>query len=190
MANASPSDQLYKPGGVIVLATHSVTWAAAFECEASAVLDALSDLSFELHHIGSTAIPRIVAKPVIDMLGIVPAVEALDARAHRLAALGYESLGEFGITGRRYFRKNAADGVRTHQLHAFAEGSPEIQRHLDFRDYLRAFPTEAAAYAELKQGLADRCGSDMRAYSDGKTEFIRAVERRAAAWRQRSERVS
>ena len=122
MANASPSDQLYKPGGVIVLATHSVTWAAAFECEASAVLDALSDLSFELHHIGSTAIPRIVAKPVIDMLGIVPAVEALDARAHRLAALGYESLGEFGITGRRYFRKNAADGVRTHQLHAFAEG--------------------------------------------------------------------
>jgi GrpB-like predicted nucleotidyltransferase (UPF0157 family) len=186
MGDASSSEQRYKPGGVIVLAPYCATWAAAFECEAAAVLDALSDLSIELHHIGSTAIPGLVAKPVIDMLGIVPAVEALDVRAHRLAVLGYEALGEFGIPGRRYFRKNAPDGVRTHQLHAFAVGSPEIQRHLDFRDYLRGFPTEAAAYAALKQGLAGRCGSDMHAYSDGKAAFIRAVERRAAVWRQRT----
>jgi GrpB-like predicted nucleotidyltransferase (UPF0157 family) len=150
----------------------------------------LSDLPIELHHIGSTAIPGIAAKPVIDMLGIVPAVEALDAGAHRLAVLGYEALGEFGIPGRRYFRKNGPDGVRTHQLHAFAVGSPDIQRHLDFRDYLRAFATEAAAYAALKQSLAERCGSDMDAYSDGKTEFIQAVERRAAAWRERTEGAS
>jgi GrpB-like predicted nucleotidyltransferase (UPF0157 family) len=179
----------YKPGGVIVLAPHSATWAAAFEAEASALLAALSDLSIELHHIGSTAIPGIVAKPVIDMLGIVPALEALDVRAHRLAGLGYEALGEFGIAGRRYFRKNAPDGVRTHQLHAFVVGSPEIQRHLDFRDYLRAFPAEAAAYATLKQELAGRCGGDMHAYGDGKTEFIRGVERRAAAWRQGGRRA-
>jgi GrpB-like predicted nucleotidyltransferase (UPF0157 family) len=125
-----------------------------------------------------------VAKPVIDMLGIVTALEELDARAHRLGALGYEALGEYGIAGRRYFRKNAPDGTRTHQLHTFALGSPEIQRHLDFRDYLRAFPEEAAAYAALKQQLVARCGSDMDAYSNGKTDFIRAVERRAAQWRQ------
>jgi GrpB-like predicted nucleotidyltransferase (UPF0157 family) len=141
------------------------------------------DLPIELHHIGSTAIPGIVAKPVIDMLGIVPALDALDERAHRLAALGYEALGEFGIPGRRYFRKNAPDGVRTHQLHAFAPDSPEIERHLDFRNYLRAFPDEAAAYAALKQGLAESCDSDMDAYSNGKTQFIRAIERRAAQWR-------
>ena len=180
------SEQRYKPGGVIVLAPHSPTWAAAFEREAAAILGALSDLPFELHHIGSTAVPGIVAKPVIDMLGIVPALDALDVRADRLAALGYEALGEFGIFGRRYFRKDGPDRVRTHQLHAFAVGSPEIQRHLDFRDYLRTFPAEAAAYAALKRDLAGRCGSDMRAYSDGKTEFIRAAERRAAEWRQRT----
>lgn len=173
-----------------MLAPPNATWAAAFACEASAVSDALSDLPIEVHHIGSTAIPGIVAKPVIDMLGVVPAVEELDARAHRLAVLGYEALGEFGIPSRRYFRKNAPDDARTHQLHAFAMGSPEIQRHLDFRDYLRAFPADAAAYAALKQGLAGRCGNDMHAYSDGKTEFIRAVERRAAAWRWRTERAS
>ena len=166
-----------------MLAPHSPAWAAAFECEATAILESLSDLSIALHHIGSTAIPEIVAKPVIDMLGVVAAVEALDARTHRLAVLGYEALGEFGIPGRRYFRKDAPDGVRTHQLHVFAEGSPDVQRHLDFRDYLRAFPSEAAEYGELKQGLAERCGGDMAAYGDGKTEFIRAVERRAAAWR-------
>jgi GrpB-like predicted nucleotidyltransferase (UPF0157 family) len=190
MGDASSSERRYKPGEVIVLTPHSAAWAAAFEREASAVLDALSDLSIELHHIGSTAIPGIVAKPVIDMLGIVPAVEALDVRAHRLAVLGYEALGEFGIPGRRYFRKDAPDGVRTHQLHSFAAGSPDIQRHLDFRDYLRAFPTEAAAYSALKQGLAGRWGSDMHAYSEGKAEFIRAVERRAAAWRQRTDGAS
>ena len=173
---------------MIVLAAHSTAWAEAFAREASAISNALSGLSIELHHIGSTAIPGIVAKPVIDMLGIVPAVEELDARAPRLAALGYEVMGEFGIPGRRYFRKNAQDGVRTHQLHAFGVGSPEIQRHLDFRDYLRAFPAEARAYAALKQELAKLCGSDA-AYSDGKTEFIRAVERRAATWRQRTERA-
>ena len=177
-------ERRYKPGQAIVLAAYSATWAAAFEREASAIREALRGLSIELHHIGSTAIPGIVAKPVIDMLGIVPALEPLDARARRLAALGYEALGEFGIAGRRYFRKNAPDGTRTHQLHAFADGAPEIQCHLDFRDYLRAFPREAAAYAALKQELAVRCGTDMRAYSDGKTEFIRTVEGRAAAWRQ------
>ena len=189
MRDNSRSERRYEPGRVIVLAPHSAGWATAFEHEASAIVGALSDLSIALHHIGSTAIPGIVAKPVIDMLGIVPAVEALDERAHRLAELGYEALGEYGIPGRRYFRKNAPDGARTHQLHVFSAESPEIQRHLDFRDYLRAFPAEAAAYAALKLGLAERCGSDMRAYSDGKTEFILAVDRRAAAWRGRAERA-
>jgi len=183
MTDASSSG--YTAGGIIVLAPHSVAWAEAFEREASAIVESLSDLPIELHHIGSTAIPGIVAKPVIDMLGVVPSVEVLDTRAHPLAELGYEALGEYGIPGRRYFRKNAPDGVRTHQLHVFAVGSREIQRHLDFRDYLRAFPAEAGVYAVLKQDLAERCRSDMRAYSDGKTEFIRAVEERAAAWRQR-----
>lgn len=173
---------------MIVLAPHDTAWAAAFEREAAAILDALSDLPIELHHIGSTAVPGIVAKPVIDMLGIVPALEPLDVRADRLAALGYEVLGEFGIPGRRYFRKDAPDGARTHQLHTFAEGSGEIQRHLDFRDYLRAFPEQAAAYATLKRDLAERCGNDMRAYVDGKSDFVREIERRAAAWRPRTAR--
>jgi GrpB-like predicted nucleotidyltransferase (UPF0157 family) len=170
---------------MIVLAPHDPRWAVAFEREASALRTALSDLAFDVHHIGSTAIPGIVAKPVLDMLGIVPAVEAMDAHASRLAALGYEALGEYGIPGRRYFRKDAPDGTRTHQLHVFSRGSAEIQRHLDFRDYLRAFPAAAAAYAELKRELAAQCRGDSAVYTDGKSSFVRDIERRAAEWRQR-----
>lgn len=188
MVDAPAFGPRYKPGGAIVLAPHSAAWADAFESEAAAIAGTWSDLHIELHHIGSTAVPDIVAKPVIDMLAVVPALEALDARAHRLVALGYEALGEFGIRGRRYFRKTSADGIRTHQLHAFAAGSPEVQRHLDFRDYLRACPAAAAAYAALKQDLARRCGGDTRAYTDGKTAFVDAVEQRAAAWRLRADR--
>lgn len=188
VSHTPSSQRQYRPGAVIVLAPHNATWASAYESEAWAISNALSELSIELHHIGSTAIPGLVAKPVIDMLGVVSSVEELDAHAHLLIALGYEGLGEYGIPGRRYFRKNAPDGARTHHLHAFAAGAPEIHRHLDFRDYLRAFPIEAAAYAALKQSLVESCGSDMTAYSEGKTEFIRAVERRAAAWRDPGER--
>jgi GrpB-like predicted nucleotidyltransferase (UPF0157 family) len=177
------------PSGMIVLVPHNEAWAAAFEAESSAILRLMADLPIQLHHIGSTAIPGIVAKPVIDMLGVVRSVGELDARAHDLTTLGYEALGEFGIPGRRYFRKNARDGARSHQLHAFATGSPEIDRHLDFRDYLRAFPREAEGYAALKQRLAVSCGSDMTAYSEGKTELIRGVEQRAATWR-RPDRVT
>ena len=173
---------------MIVLAPHNPAWAAAFEREAAAIRDALSDLPMALHHIGSTAIPGIVAKPVIDMLGGVPALDVLDVRADRLVALGSEALGEFGLPGRRYFRKDAPDGTRTHQLHVFVNGSPEVQRHLDFRDYLRAFSAKAVEYATLKQELAARYGGDMKAYSNGKSDFVREVERDAAAWRLRTAR--
>jgi GrpB-like predicted nucleotidyltransferase (UPF0157 family) len=168
----------------IVLAPYNAEWTEAFARESSVIAAALPGVAIALHHIGSTAVPGLLAKPVIDMLGVLPAVEAMDEQVGHLAALGYEALGEYGIAGRRYFRKDSRDGVRTHQLHCYSLGATEMQRHLDFRDYLRAFPAEAAAYAALKQRLAERHAGDMRAYSDGKTAFVRAVEAKAAAWRR------
>ena len=182
MSDPSPPQARHRPGGAIVLAPYDASWPMAFERESSTIQRALSDTAITLHHIGSTSIPGITAKPVIDILGVVPAIGDIDAREHQLAAIGYEALGEFGIQGRRYFRKTALDGARTHHLHVFAAGSAAIDRHLDFRDYLRAFPAEASAYAELKQKLAAQfTGED---YSDGKSEFIRAMEQRAVAWRE------
>ena len=178
-------DSRHRPADAIILAPYDARWPAAFNYEASRIRSALSGVPIVLHHIGSTAIPGIVAKPVIDLLGVVPAVADLDRHEHQLASIGYEAKGEYGIPGRRYFQKAAPDGPRTHHLHVFATGSPEIHRHLDFRDYLRAFPEEAIAYATLKQDLATRVSSRDE-YSDGKTEFIRTIEQRAAAWREES----
>lgn len=170
-------------GGRVVLADHDPRWAVRFSDEASLISTALGGVVIELHHIGSTAIPEIAAKPVIDMLAVVSSLEALDRASSSLESLGYESKGEFGIPGRRYFRKDFPSGIRTHQLHAFATGSAEIERHLNFRDYLRAHPAEARAYEALKVSLAAQSASDARAYTDDKTAFIREIERRAAAWR-------
>jgi GrpB-like predicted nucleotidyltransferase (UPF0157 family) len=170
----------------IVLAGHDPRWATQFADEALLIGAALHGVMIELHHIGSTAIPGIAAKPVIDMLAVVTSLEALDRTSSSLESLGYESKGEFGMPGRRYFRKDSASGIRTHQLHAFATGSAEIERHLSFRDYLRAHPAEARAYETLKVSLAAQSSDDARAYTEGKTAFIHEVERRAAEWRRGS----
>jgi GrpB-like predicted nucleotidyltransferase (UPF0157 family) len=183
---------------IIVVVPHDPSWADEFDRSSRAVAEALGGRDdgavsagaasvVEIHHIGSTAIPGIYAKPVIDMLAVVAdnadGVARLDACNARMAQLGYEAMGEFGIPGRRYFRRDdPATGVRTHQVHAFARGSPDVERHLAFRDYLRVHPADAAAYCALKRRLtATPIGVD--AYCDGKDAFIKDVERRALAWR-------
>lgn len=175
------------PSTEIVLAEPDPGWSEAFTVEAERIRPAFGALLIALHHIGSTAVPGLRAKPVIDILAVVTSVQALDAQADRFEALGYEVMGEFGLPGRRYFRREDSRGVRTHQVHAYArESSIEIERHLDFRDYIREHPETARAYADLKQRLAAGCRGDMRRYSDGKTAFIREIEQRAALWKSTS----
>ncbi|HEX6806479.1 MAG TPA: GrpB family protein [Gemmatimonadaceae bacterium] len=173
---------------MIVLVPYDPRWPDAFAREAAQLAQSLGDVPLELHHMGSTAVPGILAKPVIDMLLIVPQVEALDARGAAFASVGYEAMGEFGIVGRRYFRKDDHTGRRTHQVHAFSAGSLDIVRHLDFRDYVRAHSDVRDAYAALKQRLAAECVDDMQCYSEGKTSFIRDIERRAAIWKSAGQR--
>jgi len=176
------------PNAKIVLADPDPEWAYAFTREAERIRPAFGALLVALHHIGSTAVPGLRAKPVIDMLAVVSDVHVLDARTELFVALGYEVMGEFGLPGRRYFRRDDPHGIRMNQVHAYAaESSREIQRHLDFRDYMREHPESARAYANLKQLLADECHGDMVCYSDGKTAFIREIEQRAALWKRNSD---
>lgn len=169
----------------IVLAEHDPGWADAFTREAERVRPVFGERLVALHHIGSTAVPGLPAKPVIDMLAVVSSVHALDTQAGQFEALGYEVMGEFGLPGRRYLRRDDPRGVRTHQIHAYAqESSSEIERHLNFRDYMREHREAARAYAKLKRLLANDCRGDMGCYSDGKTAFIREAEQRAALWKR------
>ena len=122
------------------MVAHDPAWKGAFEAEAGQIAQALGDMTVELHHIGSTAIPGIYAKAVIDILLVVDNILQLDERATAIEQLGYEGMGEYGIPGRRYFRKSNSSGIRTHQIHSFQTDSAEIERHLAFRDYMIAHP--------------------------------------------------
>lgn len=162
---------------------HDPRWREAFEAEAERVADALGGNVAAVHHVGSTAIPGIYAKPVIDLLIEVRDITEVDGRSSSMESLGYEVLGEYGIRGRRYFRKDDREGIRTHNAHAFEAGSAEAERHLAFRDYMIAHPADARRYSELKRKLADEHPQSFDGYMDGKDDFIKEIDRRAALWR-------
>lgn len=161
---------------------HNPDWKLQYAFEADQITRALQGLAVTLHHIGSTAIPDISAKPIIDILMEVDDLAALDSRRSAMEQLGYEAMGEFGIPGRRYFRKNDAADVRTHQVHAFRAGSADITRHLAFRDYMIAHPGAARSYSTLKESLALKYPDDFEAYMGGKDAFIQEHEAKAIAW--------
>lgn len=170
----------------IIVIAHDPTWKIAFAEESARIRDALPDCELEVYHIGSTAIPSICAKPIIDMLLVVQDLVLLDTRVASMLALGYEAKGEFGIEGRRYFRKNAPSGVRTHHVHAFERGSAGERRHLAFRDYMISHPGFAQEYGALKQRLAANFPNSMEDYMNGKSAFIKYHETLALAWLTRS----
>ena len=166
----------------LLVVPHSHAWHVAFRNEADTIMHALGKTAVDLQHIGSTAIRNIAAKPIIDMLLFVRDLDELDGKTDALEAMKYEAKGEFGIVGRRYFRKDDAQGVRTHHLHAFRSGDPEGVRHIAFRDYMNAHPDCASAYGQLKLTLAARHANDAEAYMDGKYAFVKEHERKALAW--------
>lgn len=170
------------PHSRIAVVPYDPCWPLDFERAAGEVITALAPNLLAIHHIGSTSIPGIHAKPVIDILAVVADLRAVDERADAMRVLGYQVMGEFGIAGRRYFRRDDLSGRRTHQIHAFAEGSPHVRRHVAFRDYLRTHPEAARQYGELKRRLAEAHPHNMDAYIDGKDRFIKEIEARAIEW--------
>src|SRR2546421_7687601 len=135
---------------------HDPRWRDAFEAEAKYIAAALGENVVAIHHIGSTAIPNIFAKPVIDLLVEVRDITEVDGQSSAMESLGYEVMGEYGIPGRRYFRKDNQEGIRTHNIHAFEAGSAEGERHLAFPDYMIAPPVDAQRYSELNRELAEK----------------------------------
>lgn len=163
---------------------HNANWHSAFEDESQQVAVALGKNLVAIYHIGSTAIATIHAKPIIDMLIAVEDITEVDQRNASMQALGYEVMGEFGIAGRRFFRKDNQVGIRTHHIHTFEVGSTQINRHLAFRDYMRSHPEDAQRYSELKQSLAKQYPDNIEGYMDGKSEFIKEIDKKAQLWHE------
>ena len=155
-------------------------WIKMFEEESERLRSVLTEGLIEIHHIGSTSVPFLAAKPIIDIMPEVSSVELLDQFDDEIKELGYIPKGEFGIEGRRFYLKGLVD--RTHHIHAFASGSVGAIRHLALRDYLRIHNAEAAVYAKLKLKLAEQYPSDNDGYCAGKFEFVQKLEQRAMEW--------
>lgn len=163
----------------VTVAPHDPAWQEKFEREAAVIRRALGSAIVAVHHIGSTAISGIHAKPIIDVLVEATSLSAIDMAAERLVAEGFEAMGEYGIAGRRYFRRNDAAGRRRCHVHAFVVGHGAARRHLVFRDHLQQNPDTAAAYSALKRDLAKRYAGDSKRYAKGKEGFIEDAIRAA-----------
>ena len=144
---------------------------------------ALGSVLVTVHHIGSTSIPGIMAKPIVDLIPVVTGLDTLDQHMQLVKSIGYECLGEFGLPGRRYCRRNdLVTGKRAYQLHCYANGSLEIDRHLAFASYLRAHPAIAKEYEAEKIRAAELHPDDTYKYSDAKNDWIKRIEKDALGW--------
>ena len=165
----------------IVVALYDEAWPSPFEEERARIERAIGPWVEEIEHVGSPAVPGLAAKPVIDVMVGVRSLGDSPILVERLVGIGYEYVPEFErvLPLRRYLRK-MREGWRTHQIHLVERSNTEWwDRHLLFRDYLRANPEVAGEYARLKYGLSGSFGEDREAYTDAKTDFISEVVRRA-----------
>jgi len=163
----------------VIIVDYDPTWPDVFDVERARIETALAGLQARVEHVGSTAVPGLCAKPIIDILTGVPDLGVADRCVPALVALGYEYFPQHETTmpERRYLDRIGEP--LSYHLHVVANGGDFWQRHLAFRDYLRAHPAAAAEYDRLKRELAQRYRNDREAYTNAKTGFIRSIEARA-----------
>lgn len=161
------------------LSEYDTNWIQMYEDEAEILKCMFGDEIVKFEHFGSTAVPNMKAKPVVDMMCLVKDIKKIDLFNEQMERLGYDVAGEWGIPGRRLFRKGGND--RTHHIHIYQENHPQIKRHLVFRDYLRNHPDEVERYTCFKERLADQY-DDTALYSKAKKPFIQEMEQRALNW--------
>ena len=173
---------------IFLIENYDPAWPVEFG-QLSAVLgSALSGLAVAIEHVGSTAVPNLAAKPIIDIDVVIAAEQQLLEAIRALAPAGYTYQGELGIAGRHAFGRLGEDVPRNgacrvwaeHNLYVCAKDCPELKRHLAFRDFLRSHPATTAQYEQLKRELMQQHPRDREAYSTGKREFVEHVLKLAA----------
>ena len=163
----------------IVIVDYDPRWPAMFEEEKRRLEGVIGPFGVLIEHMGSTAVPGLAGKPVIDLLIGIPLLADAALCIPRIEALGYDYVPEFEVEMpyRRFFRKDTG-GIRSHQIHMVEPTHAFFGRHQRFRDYLRAHPDVAREYAALKRELAARLSPDVEAYASAKGPFVMAVEAR------------
>lgn len=161
----------------VVVVDYNPLWPRQFETLGSRLANVLGGLAVTIEHVGSTAVPGLAAKPIIDIDVLLSSPEDLPSAIAALASIGYQHRGDLGIASREAFRAPAGD--LRHHLYV-CPNNTEYQRHIAFRNYLRAHPREADAYAALKGKLAAKFRDDREAYNNAKREFVEGILLKAA----------
>jgi GrpB-like predicted nucleotidyltransferase (UPF0157 family) len=168
---------------LIEVVPYDPRWPSEFARFREALLDALRSTEVSVEHVGSTAVPGLIAKPILDVDIVIRGGTAFAEVRSKLEDVGYVHRGDQGIPGREAFRQREDEGPRglgggrwpKHHLYACYEDSTELERHVAFRDALRSDPYLADRYADLKRNLVRIVGDDRERYSEGKSEFVRSV---------------
>jgi GrpB-like predicted nucleotidyltransferase (UPF0157 family) len=168
----------------IRIVDYEPSWPSSAAAELERIRDALGQLAVRLEHIGSTSVPGLASKPILDLQLSVAELEPVSAYVEPLERLGYMFAPAPESPDFHFFAK-PAERPRSHHLHVCAAGSPHEHRHLAVRDFLRAHPAEVDAYAALKRRVAARHPEDRLAYIAGKEQHMAGLEARALDWRNR-----
>jgi GrpB-like predicted nucleotidyltransferase (UPF0157 family) len=171
----------------IVVVDYDSAWPVIFERLRARVWPAVCDIAVAIEHVGSTSVPGLAAKPIIDMSIVVPSPVDVPAGIARVTALGYIHEGEMGVEGRDAFR--APSGLPRHNLYLCPTGSLGLVNQVGVRDYLRAHPEAARAYGELKKQLALQFPNDIEGYVAGKTDVVLEILKRAGVSADRLEAI-
>ena len=163
----------------IIVLDYDPKWPGVFQSLRKRIADALGEMAAAIEHVGSTAVPDLAAKPIIDIDVLLASETMLSVAIEHLASLGYIHRGNLGVPEREAFFAPANDPP--HHLYVCPPYSAEFQRHVAFRDYLRAHPKNAEIYGDLKKALAERYREDRSAYNTAKTEFVADLTSRAIA---------
>jgi GrpB-like predicted nucleotidyltransferase (UPF0157 family) len=167
----------------VVIADYDPVWPVRFAALRRPLTDALGELALAIEHVGSTAVPGLAAKPIIDIDVVIHSEDDFPAVIDLLAGLGYQHRGNLGVVGREAFSEPPQ--LPRHHLYVCAQDSPELARHLRFRDYLRTHPQDAADYAEFKREAAARYRDDRDRYTEAKTWVVERILAQAVAVAER-----
>jgi len=162
-------------------------WCRTFQTLKEHVWPSVCDVSIGIEHVGSTSVPGMAAKPVIDMDIVVAARSTVPLLILRLAELGYEHRGNLGIQDRESF--SAPDGKPAHHLYVCVQNSLALQNHIAFRDYLRKHPSDVLAYSALKKQLAEQFPNDRDQYVKGKAWFVVSLLKKCGLTREDLESI-
>lgn len=163
----------------IIVEPYNKSWPEEFQKICRELTAALGTTALSVEHVGSTSVPGLPAKPIIDIDVVIESYDVFPEVVRRLAAIGYSHAGDQGIPAREAFKYESMPGLMQHHLYVCPRSSPELRRHLALRDYLRAHPDAAAEYGRIKQEGARLYPHDIDAYIAHKSACILDIYRRA-----------